>query len=1021
MPRCCKCMSVGLCKNCSCARAGTPCTDCYPLRVDRCCNHNRSDSPSLSPSSSSSSDESSSIQDGGFDEHVALPSYTTITHHPDVNGFIQATDYAYSRIIHWRSNIFKLPSGNVAKKFLTELTRLFRAFIDSSEIECCAIKATMILPALMLQNPHAKSKAADHRRILERRLSQWADGDIHGLVIEGETIQTHLPTLRKKNYKESLKYFSKLMRQGQVTKARRALSESSQHGVLQLDHIQADGTSVLHGLENKHPIGQSPSPDVLLQDSSPVGFHPIMFDSFTADVVKRSALRTFGAAGPSGVDSWSWRRFCSAFGKASSDLCNALASFGRRICSSYVDPKSISAYTASRLIPLDKNPGIRPIGVAEVCRRILGKAILSVCKYDIITSVCPYQLCAGIDAGCEAAFHAMKELVDLPMTQAALFVDATNAFNNLNRSVTLRNLPVVCPALAPVLINTYREPSSLVVGGKCLLSREGTTQGDPLAMAMYALGTIPLIDRLKNLNTSQIWYADDSAACGTLIDLKSWWLSLSRWGPSFGYFPNNKKTTLFVKSEYYNEAINLFHGTNVRISTEGAMYLGGPIGSELFVGQVLEKKISEWCMELSNLSRAAAMYPHESYACFTHGITSSWNYLFRIIDFSYPSHSIILNPLESAITTFISALTASASPGDKVRDILSLPTSKGGLGIVIPRLYSLDQHKASKIICNPLVNLMLSSNSEMDYDEIISCISCQKEVKTIVVKDKRKSNVERFNSIYETSNLTFQRSLDLASEKGASIWLTSLPIDINGFALNKTSFRDALCLRYGWPFTGTPSHCVCGNSFTLDHLLSCPTGGFPSIRHNEVRDITANLLSEVCHNVSVEPGLQPLTGETLDFATSNTSSEARLDIAASGVYGSRFERDFFDVRVFNPYASSNTRQSLSATYKRHEDDKKRQYQQRVQEIEHASFSPLVFSTTGGVGKCGQSLYKRIASMLSEKNDTLYSLTINLIRCKLNFALLRSSILCIRGSRSKPSRPVFDSPFDLQHAESRLSN
>ena len=128
--------------------------------------------------------------------------------------------------------------------------------------------------------------------------------------------------------------------------------------------------------------------------------------------------------------------------------------------------------------------------------------------------------------GCEAAFHAMKELVDLPMTQAALFVDATNAFNNLNRSVTLRNLPVVCPALAPILINTYREPSSLVVGGKCLLSRECTTQGDPLAMAMYALGMIPLIDRLKNLNSSQIWYADDSAACGTLIDLKSWWLSL---------------------------------------------------------------------------------------------------------------------------------------------------------------------------------------------------------------------------------------------------------------------------------------------------------------------------------------------------------------------------------------------------------------------------------------------------------------------------------------------------------------
>ena len=60
-----------------------------------------------------------------------------------------------------------------------------------------------------------------------------------------------------------------------------------------------------------------------------------------------------------------------------------------------------------------------------------------------------------------------------------------------------------------------------------------------------------------------------------------------------------------------------------------------------------------------------------------------------------------------------------------------------------------------------------------------------------------------------------------------------------------------------------PLHCTCGKQFSVEHALSCPHGGFPSIRHNELRDITAELLSEVCHNVGTEPPLQPITDEYL--------------------------------------------------------------------------------------------------------------------------------------------------------------
>ena len=66
-------------------------------------------------------------------------------------------------------------------------------------------------------------------------------------------------------------------------------------------------------------------------------------------------------------------------------------------------------------------------------------------------------------------------------------------------------------------------------------------------------------------------------------------------------------------------------------------------------------------------------------------------------------------------------------------------------------------------------------------------------------------------------------------------------------------FRDALCLRIGWQPVNLPQTCVCGKSFSVEHAFSCLCGGFPSIHHNEVRDLTVSLLSEVCCDVGVEP------------------------------------------------------------------------------------------------------------------------------------------------------------------------
>ena len=144
-------------------------------------------------------------------------------------------------------------------------------------------------------------------------------------------------------------------------------------------------------------------------------------------------------------------------------------------------------------------------------------------------------------------------------------------------------------------------------------------------------------------------------------------------------------------------------------------------------------------------------------------------------------------------------------------------------------------------------------------------------------------------------------------------------------------------------------------------------------------------------------------------------------MAASGLWGDQYEKAFFDVRVFNPYAPSN-RQPLATCYRKHENIKKRAYEQRVREIEHSSFTPLVLSLTGGLEKAATVCYKRLASMLSSKHDQPYSSTIAWIRCALSFSLLRSSIQCIRGARSTVGHTMRQPvpPIDLVTSEAGLS-
>ena len=97
--------------------------------------------------------------------------------------------------------------------------------------------------------------------------------------------------------------------------------------------------------------------------------------------------------------------------------------------------------------------------------------------------------------------------------------------------------------------------------------------------------------------------------------------------------------------------------------------------------------------------------------------------------------------------------------------------------------------------------------------------------KSGVIASKYQAAEERAASVCNSLPSDMKHMISLLSEKDASSWLSPLPVEEHAFALHKGAFRDTLFLRYGWLPSGLPVHYVCGQGFSMDHALNCPTGG----------------------------------------------------------------------------------------------------------------------------------------------------------------------------------------------------
>ena len=433
------------------------------------------------------------------------------------------------------------------------------------------------------------------------------------------------------------------------------------------------------------------------------------------------------------------------------------------------------------------------------------------------------------------------------------------------------------------------------------------------------------------------------------------------------------------------------------MTKEGRKYLGGYVGTRKASAEYVEELRDEWIAELIELSKIAKSEPQAAYSAFTAGFQHKMTYFIRTI----PNLTDILKPLDDCIDDkLIPAITEGHVLTEADRILVSLPVRYGGLGIPIYREMCATEFENSKKATQALTSKIVAQESEFQNDQ-----ERERKIQKEIENAREEAHKKKLEDLRKNMSKEQLRANDVAQMKGASAWLTSLPLRDEGFVLNKREFFDAISLRYKWDLKRLPLKCVCNEAFTSDHAMQCKRGGYVIRRHNRIRDLFAKLLDDVADGVQVEPPLQPLTGEELP-ANANSESEARLDVAARGFW-QQYEMAFFDIRVFSPFAKSYANISLESMFRSHEAAKKREYNERVIQVEHGSFTPVVLSAFGGMGYETGRFVGKLIEKLSEKRQTEKSVVASYIRRKISFELVKSQVACVRGSRNLWKKLVLD--------------
>ncbi len=191
-------------------------------------------------------------------------------------------------------------------------------------------------------------------------------------------------------------------------------------------------------------------------------------------------------------------------------------------------------------------------------------------------------------------------------------------------------------------------------------------------------------------------------------------------------------------------------------------------------------------------------------------------------------------------------------------------------------------------------------------------------------------------------------------------------------------------------------------------------------RHTGPQELWANQCQQAgFRDIELEPPLLPVEEEKIESKRAKLMDGARSDVRIGGFWGNK-QHAFFEFRVFYSQAKSYFPLKPQQCYKRFEDARSAEYAERINKVDCGNFTPMVMSSSGGMGPRMSMALKHLARILAEKTGQRYSVTIALLRCRFAFSLMRSALVCLRGSRSirRPLTPRM-APADLIASEIRL--
>jgi hypothetical protein len=952
----------------------------------------------------------------------------------------------WTRLVQLTSSQYDVPKGLVGRRFVKLLTLELagvRARKWNSERPLC-------LAAAVLAKAPGVRRASDIRRRLCTRMDFWEQGRHAALVADAEALGKGKAGGHPPADADSLaRAFNGKVLGGRMRVAVRKVTDRGGGGVLLPDDTDAkSGLKVIEVLRSKHPDLRVPDladPEHTAFEPYPHLPEPLPLD-ITAEHVEEVAGRLSGAAGPSGTDSVDLRNWLLRFGAESEGLRAELAAWAEWLANSHPPFAAYRAMMACRLVALDKQPGVRPVGIGEIYRRLLAKLVLAVAGDQATTACGSLNLCAGLAAGIEGAVHAVSQRWDAaagrqadlvasaedasagpatqplameadppeeaPQPEALLLVEARNGFNELSRLSMLWTVRHRWAAGARFAFNSYRHAATLVLrrrGQDCvkILSQEGVTQGDPLSMVLYGVALLPLAENLLAAEPTllQPWYADDMALLGHVDGIARAMRLLQVQGPHRGYYPEPDKSIVVCARAVRPQVSAFLAEFNFRYE-DGHRYVGGFIGSADARKAWLDPQVADWAAGVRTLAGIATRFPQTAFAGLTKSLASEWQYLQRV---SGGGDGEAFAPIETALReAFIPALLGetptAAETETALRTLIGLSTKSAGMGLPDPAGSAKANSDASADSTSALVTALLAGE-ELDLATHSATVSA----------GRRRARQARMASEAGTLKTLLRAApdpeaksrLERNCETGA--WLVCSPCTLNGSDLSADQFRDSARLRLGLTPLKLPARCDgCGAIFTVEHALSCKKGGLVLLRHNEFKtdwqDVCGSALSpSACSDEPLINTSRPAGGGAEDAPDVGAAVDPALrgDVGVRGFWKHGFST-IFDVRICDTGAPSYRGQDPKKVLARHEKMKKDKYLAPCLE-RRRHFTPLVFSVDGMMGKEARAASRRVSSLLAAKWNQPYSQVCGYVNTRQALALVRSTSLCLRGSREASAR------------------